>query len=275
MARVNIEECWWSDPRRTTLLLAIGFEADSAAVNMWRTAQEFWGKGRGLIPYEVFFKLKHAQALIDSGLADVRDRSVYVRGCSERLEWFASKVEQASNAGKKSAEARKRKDGSAQPLGGKGHKYPNEIRTESNGTEPSLSYSSSLSSSNSNSESSNFTKTSANAQKAKRFIAAYCDRFKLRWGLNAEIKGKEAGIAKRLAKDIGEERLMLYLDAFFAMPDAWLVKTRHPLAAFETKLNEIVVFAGTGNFMTQRQVHQADDSVSNMVLLQQVREGKA
>jgi hypothetical protein len=118
MARINIEECWWSDPRRTKLLLKIGFAADAAAVNMWRIAQEFWGRNRGLVPREVFDKLEYSAELIQCGLADVRERSVYVRGCSEYLEWHAEKREQASAAGKKSAEARRKKDGSAQPKGG-------------------------------------------------------------------------------------------------------------------------------------------------------------
>lgn len=141
MARINIEECWWSDPRRTALLLEIGFEADSAAVNMWRAAQEFWGKSRGLIPKSVFDKLKHCEKLVEVGLADVRESFVYVRGCSEYLEWHAEKREQAAAAGRKSAEVRRKKSGSAQPKGGKGHEKSererNDIRTDANGTEPS------------------------------------------------------------------------------------------------------------------------------------------
>jgi hypothetical protein len=58
------------------------------------------------------------------------------------------------------------------------------------------------------------------------------------------------------------------------MPDAWLVKVKHPLAALETKLNEIVVFAESGQFTTQRQVRDADNSVSNAMLLAKVQRGE-
>jgi hypothetical protein len=115
------------------------------------------------------------------------------------------------------------------------------------------------------------SKTPAEPPKANAFVAAYCERFKVRWGDNPQIVGKDAGIVKRLSKDIPLEKFETYLDAFFEMPDAWLIKIKHPLSAFETKLNEIGVYANTGNFTTNRQVHQADDHVSNMLLLNQVR----
>lgn len=271
MARINIEECWWSDPRRTKLLLKIGFAADSAAVNMWRTAQEFWGRSRGLIPKHIFDKLEYASELIECGLADVRDRSVYVRGSSEYLDWHAEKREQAREAGKKSAESRRKKSGSAQPKGGKGHKKserePNDIRTQVNGTEPSGS----LSLSGSNSD---FGNENPPDSKPQAFLAGYCRRFKLKYGDNPEILGKDAGIATRVTKAWGKDKIELYLDAFFAMPDAWLVKTKHPIAAFETKINEIVVFAKSGEFTTIRQAQQADTAVAVSSQIQRIREGK-
>lgn len=161
MARINIEERWWSDPRRTNLILKIGFEADSAVVNLWRTGQEHWGNKRSLIPVDSFFRLKFAQEMIDVGLVEIRGSEVYVRGAAEQFEWHASRRDQAREAGKKSAEARKAKLGTAQPKGGKGHKKserdPNEIRTNAerdpNASEPSDSGSGSgsgISSSNKN-----------------------------------------------------------------------------------------------------------------------------
>jgi hypothetical protein len=105
-------------------------------------------------------------------------------------------------------------------------------------------------------------------------VRAYCDRFKLRWGENPQILGKDAGIAKRLAKDLGQDRFEFLLDAFFQMPDAWLVKVKHPLAAFETKLNEVVVFAESGQFHTQRQAREADSSATNAMLLAKIDRGE-
>lgn len=150
MARINIEECWWSDPRRMKLILKIGIEADSAAVNMWRTAQEFWSRGKRLIPKEVFDKIVHSEILIEAGLAEVRECSVYVRGSSEYLSWVEEQRElgkaNGSKGGLASAEARRIKYGSAVPLNAsnaepKPNPPPNDPpnETEANRTVPNPS----------------------------------------------------------------------------------------------------------------------------------------
>jgi hypothetical protein len=112
------------------------------------------------------------------------------------------------------------------------------------------------------------------AKKTESFIARYCENFKLRYGSNPVIKGKDAGIAKRLAANLTEEKAWLYLDAYFQMPDAQLVKAKHPMNLLELKFNEVTVFAESGNFMTHRQAQQADDMASNALLLEQVRRGE-
>ena len=105
MARINIEECWWSDPRRMKLAIALGGGAlaDGSAVNMWRLAQEFWSKGRRLIPKDLFDTLGFASDLLGVCLAEVRGDMVYVRGSSAYLDWAAEKREAAKIGGKKSA----------------------------------------------------------------------------------------------------------------------------------------------------------------------------
>lgn len=112
------------------------------------------------------------------------------------------------------------------------------------------------------------------AQKTKLLIATYCEQFKLKYSTNPEIGGKDAGIAKRISKDWTEEKISVYTEAFFNMPDAELTKKRHPLFLFEIKKNEVTVFANSGKFVTNRQATQQDASNSNAILLQKVREGK-
>ena len=106
MARLNIEECWWSDPRRDLLRRLLGTEnQDQVAIQSWRLAQEYWIKG-ALIPWDVFITLQGAKELVKAGLARIHESSapnstvirtdlerpsneleqyyVYVRGSSER-----------------------------------------------------------------------------------------------------------------------------------------------------------------------------------------------
>lgn len=161
MARINIEDCWWTDPRRSLLIKKVGSEelADGAIIRAWRLAQEFWKSSKGLVPFDLFETLPYFQNIIDSKLADVRESFVYVRGSSAYLDWVREKKEQASEAGKKSAEIRKLKHGSAQPKRGNQEnksenteRTPNDSRTEFNDSEPSDSGSISGSTSDYNSK---------------------------------------------------------------------------------------------------------------------------
>jgi len=109
---------------------------------------------------------------------------------------------------------------------------------------------------------------------SQEFIVAYCRGFKERWGINPPIQGKDAGIAKRLVKSFSLRRLEQLLDAYFEMPDAWLVKQKHPLNLFESKITEVAVFADSGKFTTTKQVREADNMATTMQMLNDVKEGK-
>ena len=98
-------------------------------------------------------------------------------------------------------------------------------------------------------------------KKTNQFISKYCQLFKNRYGSNPVISQKIAGIAKRISTTLGEEKAVFYLEAFFAMPDANLVKNKHPLTQFEFKLNEITVFANSGKFTTQSEANNMDKKV--------------
>lgn len=105
MARLTIEDCWWTDPRRERLSEAVGGidHADVVAVKAWRLAQEFWKQAYGLVPKGLFDRLKHPDALVAVGLAEVRGETVYVRGSKDYLTWAAEMRAAASVGGKKSA----------------------------------------------------------------------------------------------------------------------------------------------------------------------------
>jgi hypothetical protein len=106
MARINIEEQWWTDPRRSRLIQLVGDEdaADGAATRMWRLAQTFWKEGRRLVPKPLFDSLKSAPKLIEAGLASLESEdTVYVRGSSQYLDWVHEQRMAAVEGGKTSA----------------------------------------------------------------------------------------------------------------------------------------------------------------------------
>jgi hypothetical protein len=109
-------------------------------------------------------------------------------------------------------------------------------------------------------------------QKTSGFIAKYCELFKARYLSNPIVDGKSAGIAKRVSKAIGDEKSNRYLEAFFQMPDADLVKSKHPLSKFEFKLNEITVFAESGKFTPRAQASDVDREMADEMKKQKDRQ---
>lgn len=294
MARTNIEDCWWTDPRRSLLVKKIGSEelADGIVIKAWRLAQEFWKSGKGLVPKDLFETLPHFQALIDSKLADVRGTFVYVRGSSAYLDWIREKREQAKEAGKKSAEIRKSKTGSAQPEGGKGSKTPkiserepNENRTDVNGTEPSDSYSFSDSGSSSdfNKNPTGSIKKPAKAEapakqslKTNDCIALYCRLWTDKYtGSKCDVLGKDAGIVKRIVGALGAPRTFTLLTAYFVIPNPWYAEKRHDLSTFEIDIKKIGHFADTGSYVNRRVVREAEEKQHYEVKYQPTPEEQA
>ena len=97
MPRINIEEKWWSDPRRTMLVIELGLEADSAMLNAIRLSQDHNGESfdaRGVMPD------RWIQALGKVGLALGTPESFYVKGSKEYHEWIQGQRANASKGGK-------------------------------------------------------------------------------------------------------------------------------------------------------------------------------
>jgi len=290
MARINIEEESWARVYRLAEILGISVrEAVGTVACLWHRSQDLvqtHGTFEDLIEWSSLSKLseddqkKWIAALEKSRFASRLNPDQFeVHGNKIQIENRISKTSKASKGGqalkKKLSQLKKFQAGLKPPSGrlGAGPRGLNAIQC--NAIQFKAEQSNAIQDRSEQNNLISEKQNSSNSQKASAFVAAYCIRFKTRWGDSPEIMGKDAGIAKRLAKTLGQDKFELYLDAFFSMPDAWLVKIKHPLAAFESKLNEIVVYANTGNFTTSRQVQQADDHASNMLLLQQVREGKA
>ncbi len=259
MARQNIDEQWKSDPRRTALVerLGNGRLADGMRVEVNWLLLDHKGKA---IPLKKFQFIKNWQDWIDCGLGEAVGEDVRIAGADAYQEFF----EKQFNNGKKGGRPKKTKN----------PKKPKETQdnptvTQKKPNNPSSS--SSISSSISSSDSSSISNSSNSTNAA---IAAYCQRFKIRWGTNPHIGGKEQGIAGRLAKGMSPERFGILLDAYFSMPDAGVVKAKHPLNLFELKMNEVTVWADSGEFTTQRQANQADTLATVTSQLQRIREGK-
>lgn len=97
MARINIDENWWNDPRRERLSESLGdpFRTEGVSVKFWKLSQTYWQKGM-LIPGHVFTHLYGAKALLSCGLARIYDTpKIWVY--PDRCERYPNGPERAPN----------------------------------------------------------------------------------------------------------------------------------------------------------------------------------
>jgi hypothetical protein len=152
MARINVEDTLWSDPRFLKLCIALGDEmkAIGAIVLAWKLAQKYWCPDKKPIPEAAFSELP--SALITSGLAEKLNDGIRMRGSEEHFSWWFERREAGRKGGQISADKRsssaKHSSSSAQAAGSKSKQI-----------EPSSSLSISISNSLSNSDSNNSIST--------------------------------------------------------------------------------------------------------------------
>lgn len=131
MARINIEDTLFSDPRFIRLCIKLGceFKGMGAVVAAFKLAQEhFLNKSNDrLIPVEDWKRRGIPEEFFEVGLAEIRDRGIYVSGSETQFSWLIQK----QDAGKKSAEAKRAaKDAERDSTGVNGRS------TEVNGAQP-------------------------------------------------------------------------------------------------------------------------------------------
>ncbi len=169
MARINLEDSLFADPRFMKLCVKLGDElkAVGALVMAFRLSQEFWGNDRQRIPTDRWASLgSAAESIIEVGLARIEPSGVYVCGSEQQHEWIFTMKTQRQAAGKASAEKRREKNEKQRAVESRSRAV-NEPSTKSNETQHSYSYSCSSSSSLSDSDSSSDSKNEESAEPSK------------------------------------------------------------------------------------------------------------
>ncbi len=103
-------------------------------------------------------------------------------------------------------------------------------------------------------------------------IARYCDNWKNRYKSDRSppILGQHAANLKKIILDIGLDRVLVLIDAYFQMPDQWFLKKRHDIPTFAQNLNAITQFSETGQIITNQKLKQMDSQLSVELLKQQI-----
>jgi|LakMenE18May11ns_1017448.scaffolds.fasta_scaffold9958908_4 hypothetical protein len=105
MARINVEDEWFTDARRLRLIELTKDKniADGMAIMAWFLAQKYWVK-KELIPYHAWHGAGMSDLLFECGLAEKREDGVYVRGSKRHFHWYFKKVEAGRKGGLKSSQ---------------------------------------------------------------------------------------------------------------------------------------------------------------------------
>jgi hypothetical protein len=98
----------------------------------------------------------------------------------------------------------------------------------------------------------------------QEFIRTYCDAFKARYGTNPQIIGVDAGIAKRLVKDLGLPKAKALVETYLGMTDAWFLERRHDLKTFANNLQKIVVALETGYNPSKKETNAMERRGTNI-----------
>lgn len=110
MARINIEDSLFEDPRFFNLAVKLGSRetALGALVLAWRVAQKCFVSSDRFIPLELWNKRQLKNEIIESELATVSDRFVKMVGIEEQFIWLLQRQKAGQKGGIKSGENRKK-----------------------------------------------------------------------------------------------------------------------------------------------------------------------
>ncbi len=271
MARLNIEDCWWTDPRRSALIRLLGDEdlADARAIRAWRLAQEFWKFGRGLVPRGLFETLQSYPELLSVGLAEIREDKVYIRGSSTHHEWIVEAKESGAKGGKVSAKRPRDAKGRLKKIP---DQCPSDIQgsskagpSESKRIQGSSSSSFSLSISNTENKESigevaiaptlpgiadkGLSKRAEEASRANRFVATYVSAYQTRFpGHRPEDinDGKVRGQILNWIKGYPLDRACQLIQVYFQMEAKWFDTKGYDFLTFRNNLNKVGQALDTG-----------------------------
>lgn len=228
MPRINIEDKWWSDPRRTNLIMKIGYESDAAMVNAIKISQTYCGEA---FDASELLPAHWIDALLSVGLAIGKPTLFYLKGSKEHHKWILEQRER----GRKGAQARSNKN--------------NNIRLAN--AKPPLSNGEASSSSSSSSSNSHSTSTSKELKNKRydsenttivknEFLQSYQNEFGHvypGWG------AKENSQAGSWLKSVPIAKAIDLCRLYPKWNDPWVTKQGHPFGILVTQYVQLDAWA--------------------------------
>lgn len=264
MARLNIEDSLWSDQRFLRFCIKVQDEVKAVGylVMAWRLAQKHWCPERRPIPRAEWEANGLPWSLAESGLAEITEEGVYLKGCEAAFAWWFQK----QKAGQRSADARakKPKEEGVKPVE---RESTGVERTLTSDERPSTSSSSSFSLSNTNTEESigetavavGLARGGAPAKKprfsddhkakAKAFVAKYVEAYQTRFpnGRPEDLNdSKTRGQIMAWVRDYPLERACYLIQVYFQLETKWFATKGYDFITFKNNLNKIAQALDSG-----------------------------
>jgi hypothetical protein len=252
MPRLNIEDTWWTDPRRYQLARLVGSKrtADGLMLEAWLLAQSFWGNGRKKIPLMAFLEITDNQFIFDCDLAVKHGGFVYVRGTRQYHEWYATLKESSAKGGKLGGKRPKRKQSGSR------------AEAESLTLTPTLTLTLKEKNEIEDRSAMGIAPQEAPPSPSSKFIGSYVKAYQAKYGAKArpDLGGKTQGGIKRLLADTPVERACDMIQVYLQMDDAWFKTKAHDFETFAQNLTKIGLALDTG-----REIGKKRKTISEML----------
>lgn len=260
MARINIEDTLWKDPRVQDLMIRVGnrHTAKGMILELFVEGQRFWlssgGKG---IPKPTWDKLGLPNVLVECGLAEDRGDFIYVAGSEEQFAWLSANSKNGKKGGPAAAKAR---------VENKGKSKRRTTTKVDDSQPPSLTPSPSPSLISSSFSESNSVGESAFAPPAEikspvaYFIGVYVKAYKAKYGEDArpDLSGSVQGRLKAYVKNTPLPRACAMIQTYCSMNDSWFLTKGHDFETFMQNLTKVGLKLDTGRALTRVEVAKVD-----------------
>ncbi len=238
MARINIEEKFWFDPRLRALQKKLGdAEAIGQILTFWRLAQEQF-KEKKLITESQFKVAGLKEDLFECEWAIRTDNGIRCKGDKRNFGWLLERKEAGRNGGIKSGKSRK-----LSKIETKQNQIVSVSKTKQN--EPSTSTSTSYSLKK---EEKKELKAQTETSDAAKFIGILVTSYQKRYGQKTrpELGPKVQGQIKNFIKGRSFEEASTLIQVYFQMNDQWFIKKCHDFSTFLENLQKVKLSFETG-----------------------------
>lgn len=245
MARINVEDSVWLDPRFKLLEKALGSRimAIGSLVEFWRLAQEYWVRGEQFIPLSVFRAYDLPEAIVECGFALLRDEAIHACGAKEQFAWIVARKTAGRRGGLASGRSRQQKAQTI-PIDNKGSKRSRSLKQTPSKTNPLTL---------------TLTPTLTLAQEiqiqgaaalqpapAQNPVAIWIEEYQRKYGTKYPLLGKDTGTLTNFAKGKLPSTVRALFACYLAINEKLYREQKHPLSLFFRDLPKIASAAQTG-----------------------------